>query len=246
MKHIVVYTSDIHGNEAQYQKLVDYALQVSADSVIVGGDIAPKGLPENEFIPVQRAFFQERLPTLFSPIKNSSTKVYLMMGNDDCAANYDVFEEGEEDGLYKIIHGKRLKLTDDFDIVGYSCVPITPFGIKDWEKFDLSDVPPHLARDYEDRKRKNYNLDAHKSSVEGWIPFRFTPEMEKRDSIQNDLSTKLFQEDPHKTVYVMHAPPNNTNLDIILTGNHVGSFAERLFIEQRQPFLTLHGHIHET
>ena len=70
--------------------------------------------------------------------------------------------------------------------------------------------------------------------------------MEKIDSIQNDLSTELFQRDPHKTVYVMHAPPNDTNLDIIMNGNHVGSFAERLFIEQRQPYLTLHGHIHET
>ena len=27
---------------------------------------------------------------------------------------------------------------------------------------------------------------------------------------------------------------------------HVGSMALRLFIEQYQPYLTLHGHIHET
>ncbi len=246
IKHIVLYTSDIHGNEIQYQKLVGYALQISADSIIVGGDIAPKGLPENDFIPAQRKFFQEGLPELFRPLRDSSTKVYIMMGNDDCAANYNVFEKGEEEGLYKIIHGKRLRLTDDFDIVGYSCIPMTPFGIKDWEKFDLSVVPPALARDYGERKRTNYDLVGSKSSQEGWVDFAFTPEMEKRDSIQKDLSTELFQKDPHKTVYVMHAPPNNNNLDIIISGKHVGSFAERLFIEQSQPHLTLHGHIHET
>jgi len=236
----------VHGNEIQYQKLINYALQISADSIIVGGDIAPKGLPENDFIPAQRRFFQEVLPGLFHPLLDSSTKVYIMMGNDDCVANYDLFEKGEKEGFYKIIHGKRLKLTDDFDIVGYSYVPMTPFGIKDWEKFDLSVVPPALARNYAERKRTNYDLVGSKSSREGWVDFAFTPEMEKRDSIQKDLSSELFQQDPHKTVYVMHAPPNDTNLDIIMNGNHVGSFAERLFIEQCQPYLTLHGHIHET
>lgn len=259
-KHIVIYTSDVHGNEVQYQKLVGYALQISADSVIVGGDIAPKGqsvtsyrkelkkkgLPPNAFIAMQRIFLEERLPTLISPLKDKNINLFLMMGNDDCAVNNDVLEKGEENGLYKIIHGKRLKLTDDFDIVGYSCVPITPFGIKDWEKFDLSEVPPTLSRDYVKRKQLNYQLAGDKSSKEGWTPFTFTAEMEKIDSIQKDLSADLFQQDPHKTVYVMHAPPNDTDLDIIMNGNHVGSFAERLFIQQGQPYLTLHGHIHET
>ena len=246
MKHIVAYTSDVHGNEVQYQKLVNYALKSSVDSVIVGGDIAPKGLPAKDFISVQRTFLQERLPKLFSPFNNSSTQAYIMMGNDDCAANYDVFERREEDGLYKIIHGKRLKLTNDFDLVGYSGVPITPFFIKDWEKFDLSGgIPLSLAEEYQARKSVNYVMNGTKSSKVGWVPFRFTLEMEKTDSIQKDLSTKLFQESPGQTAYVMHAPPNQTNLDMMWNG-HIGSFAERLFIEQGQPYLTLHGHIHET
>ena len=248
----------MHGNEVQYKKLVDYALQVSANSVIVGGDIAPKGdsvtaylrelkeLSPDLFIAMQRLFFEKRLPDLIRPLKEKGIDLFLMMGNDDCAANNDAFERGEEEGLYKIIHNKRLKLNEDFDIVGYSCVPITPFGIKDWEKFDLSDVPPSLARRYEERKKANYNLAGSKSSKQGWSDFVFTLDLEKTDSIQKDLSTALFQQDPLKTVYVMHAPPNDTNLDIIMNGNHVGSFAERLFIERCQPYLTLHGHIHET
>ena len=248
----------MHGNEIQYQKLVNYALQISADSVIVGGDIAPKGdsvtvylkklkeLSPDLFIAMQRFFFEKRLPDLVRPLKEKGIDLFLMMGNDDCAANYGLFEKGEEEGLYKIIHEKRLRLTDDFDIVGYSYVPITPFGIKDWEKFDLSDASSALNQDYDKRKRSNYNLVGSKSSKEGWSDFEFTSDMEKTDSIQKDMSSELFQQDPHKTVYVMHAPPNDTNLDIIINGNHVGSFAEKLFIQQCQPYLTLHGHIHET
>ena len=44
----------------------------------------------------------------------------------------------------------------------------------------------------------------------------------------------------------MHAPPFNTKLDIISSGIHVGSKAIRNFIEKEQPYLTLHGHIHES
>jgi len=45
---------------------------------------------------------------------------------------------------------------------------------------------------------------------------------------------------------VIHTPPDNTNLDQIQGGEHVGSMAVRLFIEQHHPYVTLHGHIHET
>lgn len=260
MRYVVVYTSDVHGNEVQYQKLVDYALQVSADFVVIGGDIAPKGnsvtasieelkskgLPPDAFIAMQRIFFKERLPNLVRPLREKNIHLFMMMGNDDCKANLDVFEQGEEKGLYQIIHGKRLKLTDDFDVVGYSYVPITPFGIKDWEKFDLSEVPKSLGKEYAKRKKATYKLAGSLSTLEGWFPFRFTAEMEKKDSIQKDLDQPLFRNKPNKTVYVLHSPPNDTNLDIIMNGNHVGSFAERLFIERCQPYLTLHGHIHET
>ena len=69
------------------------------------------------------------------------------MGNDDCSSNLSILEK-HDSSLFKIIHEKRLKLTDDFDIVGYSYVPITPFGLKDWAKYDLSKVPLNLETDY--------------------------------------------------------------------------------------------------
>ena len=35
-------------------------------------------------------------------------------------------------------------------------------------------------------------------------------------------------------------------LDVLYTGKHIGSKSVRDFIEKEQPFLTLHGHIHES
>jgi len=172
------------------------------------------------------------------------------MGNDDCMDNMDVLEEYNND-LYYIIHNKRIKLTDEFDLIGYSFVPVTPFGIKDWEKYDFSDVPINLEVNYSTKKISNYRLSGLKSKAGVWEEFDFTPKIEKEDSIQKDLERDLFLKNPDKTVYVVHCSPDNTNLDITSPlaksgGAHVGSMSLRLFIEKHQPYLTLHGHIHET
>jgi len=247
MSYRIVYTADVHGNEVQYKKLVQRAIDTNAHAVVIGGDIAPKGISIDRFIESQRFFFEKRLPDLVRPLSEQTPriKLFLMMGNDDCVVNNDVFERFEGE-LYQIIHGKRLSLTNNFDIVGYSYVPITPFGIKDWEKFDLSFANERVRNDYAQRKRSNYRFDGFKSTVNGWVPFHFQQGLEKFDSIQKDLGQELFTKNSRKTVYVIHTPPNNTCLDQIANHRHVGSFAVRSFVEVMQPYVTLHGHIHET
>ncbi len=252
MKHKVLFTSDLHGNEVQYRKLVNYATKIPADYVIIGGDIAPKtsrirngGL--ESIIDGQRYFLEKKLPRLVSSLKKKlpSSKLFLLMGNDDCSTNLDVLERNDP-YPFQQIHGRRIKLGNDLYIVGYSYVPITPFGIKDWEKYDLSEIPDALLLDYKIRKASNYDLDGYKSTKLGWKKFQFKPEMEKTDSIQKDLSKEEFKKDADKTIYVFHSPPNRTNLDQVDKNIHVGSFAIRQFIENQQPYLTLHGHIHDT
>ncbi len=243
----ILYSSDMHGNEVQYRKLIDYAIESSVDALIIGGDLAPKAFQSKHFVTGQREFFKDRLPQIFSKLvcERPECNVFLMMGNDDCAFNLDMLESYEPN-LYRIIHGKRFSLTDEIDLIGYSYVPITPFGIKDWEKFDLSDPPDELKMRYAGRKRANYRLDGVKSRRNGWEQFEFDQGDEKKDSIQRDLGDDIFTKNPMKTIYAVHTPPDGTNLDQIYAGAHVGSFAVRLFIEQHQPYLTLHGHVHET
>jgi len=253
MPEKVLFTSDIHGNTVQYKKLVDYAIAVSADIIIIGGDIAPKNhtfckcTEKQEVIENQRYFFEGIFQEIFSKLKYNlpDSKTFLMTGNDDCSVNSDVLEIGEPE-LYQIIHGKRIQISKDYDIVGYSPVPITPFGIKDWEKFDLSEVPAGLKDRYIERKRTTYRYDGLKSIKAGFREFQFSPDMEKEDSIQKDLSDAIYTRNPERTIYVIHTPPDKTNLDMTLYRGYVGSMAVRLFIEKYQPYLTLHGHIHET
>ncbi|MCK4728828.1 MAG: metallophosphoesterase [Desulfobacterales bacterium] len=72
-------------------------------------------------------------------------------------------------------------------------------------------------------------------------PTEYTEE-EIREFIQ-----KAYEEIKHVTlkILVSHAPPYNTNVDIVGGEHHVGSVSVREFIEEYQPQLCLTGHIHE-
>ena len=75
-------------------------------------------------------------------------------------------------------------------------------------------------------------------------------------TIREDLE-KLAGNDPlERAIFLFHSPPYQTRLDrAALDGRqvdgapldvHVGSIAIRRFIEERQPLITLHGHVHES
>jgi uncharacterized protein len=241
MQRGIIFTSDLHGNPGQYKRLVDYCKKTEPYALIIGGDIAPKGGSDN-LIEDQRKFLEE-LKGIFKPIE--SVKIYLMMGNDDCKCNLDVLERLKNEGCFSMINEKRTSLDTGFDIIGYPYVPITPFGLKDWEKFDLTSVPKSLEKEYLSRL-KDCRFNGVKTSDGRWESFGFFKGLEKEDSIELDLKKDLFTKNPEKTIYVFHSPPFKTDLDLTYSMKHVGSFAMRSFIETYQPYLTLHGHIHET
>lgn len=260
MEHKVVFSSDIHGNETQYAKLVDYAERERAKTLIIGGDIAPKGMPIRDFIQGQREFLRGRFRQFFERLRlrRPDMSIFIIMGNDDVAVNMDVLEEVDPE-LFRVIHGVRARINDEYEIVGYPYVPMTHVRLKDWDKFDVSDYPERF-RQAEIDKKGEWNLRALRSvrrrkGLMHWPPFApyfefessdLNPDDATRDSIERDLANPVFTERARKTVYVMHAPPYGTNLDQAGTGYHVGSVAERMFIERWQPHATLHGHIHET
>ncbi|MFT4303063.1 MAG: metallophosphoesterase family protein [Candidatus Woesearchaeota archaeon] len=268
MSYKIAFISDLHGNEIQFKKIANYMKSNHIDSLIIGGDLSPKNFG-NEMIERQAEFLETKLPKLLEPLRQLSPESKLfIMGNDDCKVNLPILEKHNHD-LFEMIHGTRIDIAD-FEIIGYGYVPITPFGLKDWEKYDLSKPPKKYEARYANRKQNTYRLNGVISTNQGFESFRFTSQREKEDSIQKDFNTSLFTKKPKKTIYVIHTPPDNTNLDVAYVHNtkdsdsletmviepeselifpnsqHVGSIAIRKFIEEYQPYLTLHGHIHET
>jgi|WetSurMetagenome_2_1015567.scaffolds.fasta_scaffold21631_2 uncharacterized protein len=74
-----------------------------------------------------------------------------------------------------------------------------------------------------------------------------TPFELAEDAIR-ELAEKGWKEIAHcrYKIFVPHAPPYNTRLDVIRSGSHVGSTAVRAFVEKAQPDVVICGHIHES
>ena len=217
----IIYTADLHGNEIYYEKLFKKAKESEIKAVVLGGDLCPRGGNSlQEWISMQKEF----LENYFIPkILETKKEFYVMVGNDDFRINFKILEKAEEQGKLKVIHKKCHKIGSRHRI-GYSFVNPTPFRLRDWEKF-------------EDNKKEE--------------PQRFSGEIirsieEEKGTIESDLKEIRKLSNPNATIYVTHAPPFNTKLDIVASGIHVGSKAIRAFIEKEQPLITLHGHIHES
>ncbi len=69
--------------------------------------------------------------------------------------------------------------------------------------------------------------------------------IKNHQSIEQELSVLSSSTKTHKSIYLLNSPPYGTKIDYLFSGVHGGSKAVRRFIEENQPLLTLHGHIHE-
>jgi hypothetical protein len=127
-----------------------------------------------------------------------------------------------------------------WSVLGYAYVPPTPFLLKDWEKYDVSAyVDPGCV-----------------SPEEGYRSVPLTKYELRYSTIQKDLELLTQDLDMTKTIGLFHSPPYQTHLDrAALDGQmveyvpldvHVGSIALQRMIEEKQPRLTLHGHVHES
>ncbi|MBU0520109.1 metallophosphoesterase [bacterium] len=235
--------SDLHGQTDRYEKLFTVMENERPDVVFLGGDILP-GLSmlrslnfgHQDFI---RGFIVPRLDELKISLGDKYPRIFVILGNDDGRfVEQSVFDTAVA-GYWQYIHNRRIRL-GAFSIYGYNYVPPTPFQLKDWERYDVSRyVDPGCV-----------------SPEEGGHSFPVPEDKVRYSTIQEDLKKLVRDDDLSKAVFLFHAPPYNTKLDrAALDGKmidyipldvHVGSIAMQRFITERQPLLTLHGHIHES
>lgn len=234
-----LFTSDMHGNISQYNKIFDYASANQIPMIILGGDLAPKNAEYRNPLDQQK-FFNE---FLFPLIKNFSGQVLMIMGNDDFKSNHQFLTTNQDKIGYNIIDEKPFIDDHGFCFIGYSYVPYTPFQWKDWEKRDL-------ASDSQDNLSPVTRIEGFVSNgIDPMVPYNILDNL-MDNSIECELQSKTNEIDFNKLILISHTPPHNTDLDCALIGDnqilHVGSRAVHKFISQKQPLLSLHGHIHET
>jgi len=227
-----LFTSDLHGQSDYYEQVFALAAAERPPVVIIGGDLGPH--PSGaEGVGRHRLFLEGFLVEFARRLRERSpgTRLALLMGNDDCRSNHDVLDRHDGD-LWHLLHERVLEL-DGVRIAGCSWVPITPFRLKDWERWEDGgdESPPQL---------------------EGWISesggaraFAFDP-AHRSPTIADSLAVLAGACAPAETLFVLHSPARGTRCDTVQGGHHVGSRAIRSFVEAHQPPLVLSGHIHES
>jgi uncharacterized protein len=218
----LLFASDLHGNRGAYDRL----FSLEADAIVLGGDLLPYPLKRGgDILDLQRRFVTEYLAA-----KLETRPCYWIPGNDDWETMLPLLE-----GKGTLLHGRAAGFLDGFSIAGYGCVPVTPFGMKDFDRYDVEGWQPQMPP-----QRCLW------SSPEG-IQNVSLSDVASRGTIASDLERLATLSDPARTIYVIHSPPYATTLDRLRGGIvPIGSRAVRKFIDRLQPPLTLHGHVHES
>lgn len=232
------FVSDLHGRPTRYRKLVDAVLDERPRVVLLGGDLLPfdRRWTGGSFV---TEVMQPELARLTARFGTDAPQVLLIFGNDDPRDRESEVLAGEAARLWTYLHERSVEV-GGYTFTGYSFVPPTPFMLKDWERYDVSrHVDPGCVSP--EHGRRTVAVD---------------PSEVRDRTIASDLAQLARDQDQSRAVYLFHSPPYKTSLDrAALDGRmvdhvpldvNVGSIAISRFIEDRQPLLTLHGHIHES
>lgn len=240
-----LYTSDIHANRTHLFSMLEAAERERVDSLVIGGDLVPHGLPGMQgsgVLQAQAAYLKDVLiPALADFRHNKDVQVYLDLANDDFICNRSILETHAADdiGFFKLLHMQKHRFTDSVDILGYMAVPPTPFGIKDWEKPDSKEHPYAQGNRI---SRRGYVSASGKLEA-------ILLDLDSADTIESDLD-RISAMVTGPFILVAHSPPYDTPLDTLYSGGHVGSISIRRFVERwsRSGELlgSFHGHIHES
>ena len=237
------FVTDLHGNPGRYELLFREIILKKPSFVFIGGDLLPhiRKQERHRDTPIID-FVKDYLMPGFSRVRKqlgcNYPEVFLIMGNDDHRSEEEKFRAGEEKELWRYLNNSRFRF-GPYMIYGYPFVSPTPFMLKDWEKYDVSRyVDPGCIPPTEGYRSVEPDYDMEYSTI------------------QADLKSLTEDAPMEKAVFLFHAPPYHSLLDrAALDGQkvdhvpldvHVGSIAIQRFIEERQPYITMHGHIHES
>ena len=233
------FASDLHGRKDRYEKLFRAIVDEQPAGVFLGGDLFPGawGMASEE------DFFEDVLVAGLRGVRgdlgDAYPTVFLILGNDDAKAEESAIVGAQSKGLWIYAH-ERSHPFHEHTVYGYSYTPPSPFQMKDWEKYDVGRyVPPGCV-----------------SPEEGMRTVEEDPRRIRFGTISEDLKNLLADDSLEHAILLFHGPPHDTCLDRVDQDGkmidhvpldvNVGSIAMRRLIDEKQPYITLHGHIHES
>jgi Icc-related predicted phosphoesterase len=267
------FTTDIHGSERCFRKLVNAAKAYRADALVLGGDITGKVL----------------VPVVGEPDGRVSASVFGQLryaqGEQEVAELERMLRQS---GCYtiRITREEKSAIDGDQSAIERLFRQAVTETVRAWmalarERLELDGVPLYMSAGNDDEPYVDDVLaqDEYVRAPEGKIVelpdgremisigfSNITPFGTPRELSEDELEHRMDElagalKEPERAVFNFHCPPYGTSLDSaakldadlrpILDGANVlmapaGSRATKSVIDRFQPLLGLHGHIHES
>jgi len=260
------FVSDLHGEVGRYQKLFTRIVEERPAAVFLGGDLLP--LPEDEdwrallgtddFV---SGFLVRGFQRLATVLGTERPRVLLILGNRDLRLCEPAIEEAAALGTWDYVHGRRVEL-GPHAVYGYANTPPSPLTMKDWERYDVERAcaPGQLAPEAGDCSVPISTEEiAHGTLRDDLAALLGGADLSQAILLCHappfdtalDQGTPASEAERASAAASAAAPASARAAPLGGTGRgagsarSLGSRALRAVIEERQPMLGLHGHIHE-
>lgn len=228
----ILYITDLHGNIPKYNEIFDIAKELKIGAVINGGDLYPK----NTDLHQQGQFITGFLDSYLEKFDKINIPYLLIPGNDDLKTFDGLLQDvcNQYKNIF-LIQKQKVEL-NGYEFIGFDLVVDYPFRLKDRCRRD-SDYFVFPKQFGTGLLSTPIGFD----ELEDWIEYSI-----KISTIEEELTALPTSINIDKTIYVIHMPPSKLGLDVCSDFRKVGSDSVYNFLKQKQPLLSLHGHIHES
>lgn len=229
----ILFVTDLHGNTLKYRRVFEAALKHDVAAVINGGDMLTL---DGDLHGSQSNFIDKFLCPYFAEYETAGIYHLGLLGNDDLIIHDDVFDVACRKYKHVVNLAQRRLELNDFEFIGMNWVVDYPFRLKDRCR---RDGPGYVFQ--EQFGTGLLSTPEGFKELEDWPAYAA-----KLPTIEDELAALPRPVDADRAIYVIHTPPFGLGLDVISSRGMVGAKSVSRFIGQRQPLLTLHGHIHES
>jgi len=266
----ILFATDMHGSEGVWRKFLNASAMLKVDLAVCGGDLTGKMIvPVVERKDGKYAYYHlKKTHTTDSSGLEKAMKDIRGIGYYPYLTNESTYEEMTKnpqkvDEVFHEVMTSTIKNWLDLipqKVPSETRVVVCPGNDDRSPVDDIVNSHKHVING----EGKVIEVDdSHEMISCGWVnpsPWKTTRE-EEDDKLEERLEKYISQlKNTESAVFNFHAPPYQTKLDeaplldkdlnpIIQGGSvvmvPVGSKAVKKMIEKYQPFLGLHGHIHE-
>ena len=270
--HKVLHTSDLHGSTICFEKLIEVAAASNANAVVISGDLTGKFFVP--IIQLRGGLYESYVGEIKETAKDGDELADLERRISTLGGYSKVFSK-EEFVHFKDCNGDQLELFDKEmrhrlqEWLWYAARKLRPLGVRllitagnddVWSIDDLLRADPYVEAIDFGPVTLWEDCEVIGESYGNPTPYHCPRDVSERE-LKARLAGKMSNlKKPEGAILVAHVPPYNSGIDSapkldserrpIVKGGQIlmapaGSTAVREVIEEYQPLVSLHGHIHE-